>query len=93
MREGLLTRLKGIFGVSDKVLNMVFAEFLLGAGRRASRWAEVGGSMIAIDTLVHNFLQRTGTSCSEPASWRVPAVSICMALRATNPMDAPIWFG
>ena len=60
MREALLTRLKGIFGVSDKVLNLVFAEFLLGAGRRRSRWAEVGGSMIAIDTLVHNFLQRTG---------------------------------
>jgi len=60
MREALLTRLKGIFGVSDKVLNMVFAEFLLGAGRRGSRWPEVGGSMIAIDTLVHNFLQRTG---------------------------------
>jgi len=60
MREALLTRLRGIFGVSDKVLNMVFADFLLGAGRRGSRWAEVGGSMIAIDTLVHNFLQRTG---------------------------------
>ena len=60
MREALLTRLKGIFGVSDKVLNMVFAEFLLGAGRRRSRWVEVGGSMIAIDTLVHNFLTRTG---------------------------------
>jgi hypothetical protein len=60
MREALLTRLKGIFGVSDKVLNMVFAEFLLGAGRRGSRWLEVGGSMVAIDTLVHNAMARTG---------------------------------
>lgn len=60
MREALLTRLKGIFGVSDKVLNLVFAEFLLGAGRGGSRWAQVGGSMIAIDTLVHNFMERAG---------------------------------
>lgn len=60
MREALVTRLKGIFGVSDKVLNLVFAEFLLGAGRRGSRWTDVGASMIAIDTLVHNFLERTG---------------------------------
>ena len=50
MREALLTRLEGMFGVSDKVLNLVFAEFLLGAGRRGPP-GEVGGSMIAIDTL------------------------------------------
>jgi hypothetical protein len=60
MREAIVFRLKGVFGVSDKVLNMVFADFLLGAGRAGSAWAEVGGSMIAIDTLVHNFLARTG---------------------------------
>jgi len=31
---------------------------MLGAAEQ--RWVEVGGSMIAIDTLVHNFLHRTG---------------------------------
>ena len=36
-------------------------------------WIEVGGSMIAIDTLVHNFLHRTGILASvqrEPPVWR-----------------------
>jgi hypothetical protein len=27
---------------------------------RRGRWLEVGGSMIAVDTLLHNFLHRTG---------------------------------
>ena len=31
-----------------------------GAPKRCGLWTEVGGSMIAIDTLVHNFLHRTG---------------------------------
>ena len=60
MATAIVTPLKGIFGVSDKVLNMVFADFLLGAGRPNARWAEVGATMIAIDTLVHNFLHRSG---------------------------------
>jgi hypothetical protein len=34
--------------------------FLLGERRHEQRRIEVGGSMIAIDTLVHNFLHRTG---------------------------------
>ena len=33
---------------------------LLGAPKKMVLWTEVGGSMIAIDTLVHNFLHRTG---------------------------------
>lgn len=60
MAAAVLTPLKGVFGVSDKVLNMVFAEFLLGAGGHNPRWAEVGATMIAVDTLVHNFLHRSG---------------------------------
>jgi hypothetical protein len=60
MAEAVLNPLRGIHGVSDKVLNMVLSDFLLVAGRHDDRWAEVGGSMIAIDTLVHNFLHRTG---------------------------------
>lgn len=60
MAAAVLTPLKGVFGVSDKVLNMVFAEFLLGAGGHNPRWSEVGATMIAVDTLVHNFLHRSG---------------------------------
>jgi hypothetical protein len=59
MAHAVLSPLKGIFGVSNKVLNMVFADFLLGAGSHNSRWAEVGATMIAVDTLVHNFLHRS----------------------------------
>jgi hypothetical protein len=60
MRDALLTPLGHVFGVSDKVLSMALSSLLLGAGRRRKRWAAVGGSMVAIDTLVHNFLHRTG---------------------------------
>jgi hypothetical protein len=60
MRDALLTPLSQVFGVSDKVLSMALSSLLLGARGRGSRWADVGASMIAIDTLVHNFLHRTG---------------------------------
>jgi hypothetical protein len=60
MRDALLTPLRHVLGVSDKVLSMALSSLLLGAGRRGSRWARVGSSMVAIDTLVHNFLHRTG---------------------------------
>ena len=99
MREALLTRLKGVFGVADKVLNMVFADFLLGVGRPGSLWLEVGGSMIAIDTLVHNFLERTGIlarsqydhlygpACYGPAGCAglVRTISSAIDARAFNP--------
>jgi hypothetical protein len=39
---------------------MALSILLLGAGRDRRRWVEVGGTMIAVDTLVHNFLHRTG---------------------------------
>jgi hypothetical protein len=58
MRTALLDPLKEVHGVSDKVLMMALSYLFLGGHRR--RWREVGGSMIAVDTLVHNFLHRTG---------------------------------
>jgi hypothetical protein len=36
------------------------ATLLLAAPKTWTRWLEVGGSMVAVDTLVHNFLHRTG---------------------------------
>jgi hypothetical protein len=39
---------------------MALSRLLLGAPKKMGLWIEVGGSMIAIDTLVHNFLHRTG---------------------------------
>jgi hypothetical protein len=59
MRMAVLDPLKEVYGVSDKMLMMALSVLFLGVpGRR--RWLEVGGSMIAVDTLVHNFLHRTG---------------------------------
>jgi hypothetical protein len=52
--------LREVYGVSDKVLTMTLSFILLAAPKRQRLWHEVGASMIAIDTLVHNFLVRTG---------------------------------
>ena len=52
--------LREVYGVSDKVLTMTLSSILLAAPKRLPLWHEVGASMIAIDTLVHNFLVRTG---------------------------------
>src|ERR1700730_14169507 len=60
MRARLIEPLRQVYGVSDKVLTMALSCILLGAPKRMEYWIEVGGSMIAIDTLVHNFLHRTG---------------------------------
>jgi hypothetical protein len=59
MRAALIEPLKEVYGVSDKVLMMTLSQLLIG-GSGDRRWFEVGGSMIAVDTLVHNFLHRTG---------------------------------
>jgi hypothetical protein len=60
MRAALIEPMREIYGVSDKVLAMALSALLLGAPEKMVLWIEVGGSMIAIDTLVHNFLHRTG---------------------------------
>jgi hypothetical protein len=60
MQASLIDPLRQVYGLSDKVLTMALSCILLGAPKRMRLWIEVGGSMIAIDTLVHNFLHRTG---------------------------------
>jgi hypothetical protein len=60
MRASLIEPLREVYGLSDKVLTMALSCILLGAPKRMGLWIEVGGSMIVIDTLVHNFLHRTG---------------------------------
>jgi hypothetical protein len=60
MRDALLEPLRHVYGVSDKVLSMALSVLLLSAPRKMQGWAEVGAGMIAIDTLVHNLLVRTG---------------------------------
>jgi hypothetical protein len=60
MRSAVLEPLKNIPGVADKVLGMALADLLLGSDPQRHRWVITGASMIAIDTLVHAFLHRTG---------------------------------
>ncbi|WP_354101123.1 hypothetical protein [Bradyrhizobium sp. RT5a] len=60
MRHALIEPLRNIYGVSDKVLNMTLADVLLAAPASKPLWRETGFGMIAIDTLVHNFLSRSG---------------------------------
>ena len=59
-QERLIGPLRNIYGVSDKILTMTLSGLLLGASDGRPHWFETGKGMIAIDTLVHNFLHRTG---------------------------------
>ena len=60
LREAIIGPLRNVYGISDKVLAMALANLLLAAGRRRPLWVEVGATFVAVDTLVHNFLHRTG---------------------------------
>ena len=56
----LLDPLLNVFGASHKVLSMLLSSILLAAGPRRPIWFETGASFVVIDTLVHNYLHRTG---------------------------------
>jgi hypothetical protein len=60
MREAVIGPMRHVYGVSDKVLCMALSDLLMAAPRTKRHWIETGACMIAIDTLVHNFLHRTG---------------------------------
>ena len=59
-RAALLDPLRHVYGISDKVIAMALATLLMGAGASRPGWFDVGASFIVVDTLVHNFLHRTG---------------------------------
>jgi hypothetical protein len=60
MRQALLEPMGQIFSVSNKVLSMALADLLLVGDPERERWVTTGACMIAVDSLVHNFLHRTG---------------------------------
>ena len=60
LARAVLEPLNGVYGVADKVLNMSFANLLLAGDTKRERWIAAGAGMVAIDTLVHNWLHRTG---------------------------------
>jgi hypothetical protein len=59
-QEALIGPLRNVYGVSDKVLTMALSSLLIGVRGERPVWFETGKAMMAIDTLVHNFLHRTG---------------------------------
>jgi len=60
LRAALLEPMNQIQGVSSKVLSMVLSSLLLATDPTRERWVKAGSVLIAVDTLVHNLLYRTG---------------------------------
>jgi len=60
-RAALVDPLRHVYGISDKVISMALADLLIGAGGIRPGWFDVGATFVVVDTLVHNFLHRTGT--------------------------------
>lgn len=58
--ELLIVPMRSIHGLSDKVLSMALATLLIGRSQKDSKWFKAGCRMIVVDSLVHNFLHRTG---------------------------------
>ena len=67
-QESLIGPLRNVYGVSDKVLTMALSSLLIGTRDSRPIWFDTGKAMMAIDTLVHNFLHRTGIleGCATP---------------------------
>jgi hypothetical protein len=56
----IIDAMRHIHGVSDKVLSLALVPLLLGGRPGDARWQGAGAQLIVIDTLVHNWLHRTG---------------------------------
>jgi hypothetical protein len=56
----IIDALRHIHGVSDKVLSLALVALLLGGRPGDSRWHAAGIQLVVIDTLVHNWLHRSG---------------------------------
>lgn len=66
----LLAPLRAIPGVGDKLLSMLLADLLIGADPSREQWVAVGRAMVAVDSLVHAFLHRTGLLAGNGAAHR-----------------------
>jgi hypothetical protein len=60
LRRAVLEPLGHVHGIGPKVLSMALSDLLLAGDPERALWVEVGAGMMAIDTLVHNWLHRTG---------------------------------
>jgi hypothetical protein len=60
LRQSVVGPLRHAHGVSDKILNLTLAALLLAGDPARERWRAAGAGMIAVDTLVHAWLHRSG---------------------------------
>ena len=60
LRTALLEPLGCIYGVSAKVWSMALADLLLAGDPGRAHWLAAGAAMIAVATLVHNWMHRSG---------------------------------
>jgi hypothetical protein len=60
LRDAVLEPLTSVPGTGKKLWSMVLADLLLVGRPEDKIWQRAGASMRAIDSLVHNFLHRTG---------------------------------
>jgi hypothetical protein len=60
LRESLLSPLENIHGVGRKLWSMALADLLLAGDPNRERWTATSATFVAVDSLVHNFLHRTG---------------------------------
>lgn len=60
MRDAVALPFAEIAGIGPKLARMTLADLLIGGDPARERWVTAGGAMVAIDTLVHNVLARTG---------------------------------
>jgi hypothetical protein len=94
LRQALLEPLGHVYGVSNKVLAMALSDLLLASDAKRPSWIEAGAVMIAVDTLVHNFLHRTGIlrdlRADHPYGPRCYAAGGCAAIieRIAGKIDA-----
>ena len=61
LRHAVLEPLTHVFGVSAKVVSLALSDLLLGGDPGRPLWVETGAGLVVVDTLVHNWLHRTGS--------------------------------
>ena len=59
-RDRLIAEFSSIHAVSAKLIAMMLGSLLMAGGPTRRDWVKVGRSLVTIDSLVHNFLHRTG---------------------------------
>ncbi|MGE3643291.1 MAG: hypothetical protein AB7F96_05500 [Beijerinckiaceae bacterium] len=56
----IIAALRHVFGVSDKVLSLALTTLLTTSKPHDTHWIQAGQDLVVVDTLVHNWLHRTG---------------------------------